>query len=254
MKLTGNTVFITGGTSGIGRGLAEALHGSGNRVIISGRRRALLDEVTSANPGMAAIELDVADPQSIARAAQTIISDHPETNVLLNNAGIMPFDDPSGIVDDAVSQSVIATNLLGPIRMTSALIEHLKTKSEATVPYTTSILAYVPIATNAVYSAAKAALHSYAMSQRFQLRDTNVRVQEIVPPWVDTDLVHKSGDPRAMALDAFVAGTLSALGGDDPEIILDVARPLRANAGADEHALVHAFNESIADQPIPVAA
>jgi uncharacterized oxidoreductase len=254
MKLTGNTIFITGGTSGIGRGLAEALHGLGNRVVISGRRRALLDEVTRANPGMAAIELDITDPASIVRAAHTIIRDFPDTNVLFNNAGIMPFDDPAGTIDDAVANGVIATNLLGPIRMTSALIEHLKAQPAATVLYTSSVLAFVPLATNAVYSATKAALHSYALSQRFQLRGTSVRVQEIAPPWVDTDLIHKSGDPRAMPLGAFITQTMAALASDDPEIIVDAVKPLRSNPGADEHALIDAFNQSIADHPIPVAA
>lgn len=254
MKLTGNTVFITGGTSGIGRGLAEALHRLGNRVIISGRRRALLDEIVAANPGMAAIELDIADPASIARAADVLVRDFPDTNVLLNNAGIMPFDDAAGPLDDAVTQQLIATNLLGPIRMTAALIEHLKAQPEATVLYTTSVLAFVPLATNAVYSATKAALHSYALSQRFQLRDSSVRVQEIAPPWVDTDLIHKSGDPRAMPLDAFIEQTLAALASDSPEVLVEAVKPLRDNPGAGEHALVDAFNRSIVANPIPVAA
>lgn len=252
MKLTGNTIFITGGTSGIGRGLAEALHALGNKVIVSGRRRALLDEVTAANPGMAAIELDINDPAGIEHAAAIIQRDFPETNVLFNNAGIMPFDDTSAPVDDAAAQGVITTNLLGPIRMTSALIEHLKTRPEATILYTSSVLAFVPLATNAVYSATKAALHSYALTQRFQLLDTSVRVQEIAPPWVDTDLIYKSGDPRAMQLVPFVEQTIAALAKDDPEVIVDAIRPLRDNPGADEHALVHAFNQSIVDNPIPI--
>lgn len=254
MKLTGNTIFITGGTSGIGRALAEALHKRGNQVIISGRRRALLDTVTAANPGMAAIELDISDPISIGRAAQSIMRDFPATNVLLNNAGIMPFDDAAAQIDDDVAQGLLTTNLLGPIRMTSALIEHLKAQPEATILYTSSVLAFVPLATNAIYSATKAALHSYALSQRFQLRDTGVRVQEIAPPWVDTDLIYKSGDPRAMPLDDFIEQTMVALGSDDFEILVDAVKPLRDNPGAQEHVFVHAFNQSVADNPIPVAA
>ncbi|KAK0341158.1 hypothetical protein LTR94_027567 [Friedmanniomyces endolithicus] len=254
MKLTGNTIFITGGTSGIGRALAEALHKRGNQVITSGRRRALLDAVTAANPGMAAIELDITDPISIGRAAQSIMRDFPATNVLLNNAGIMPFDDAAAQIDDDMAQGLLTTNLLGPIRMTSSLIEHLKAQPEATILYTSSVLAFVPLATNAIYSATKAALHSYALSQRFQLRDTGVRVQEIAPPWVDTDLIYKSGDPRAMPLDDFIEQTMVALGSDDFEILVDAVKPLRDNPGAQEHALVHAFNQSIADNPIPVAA
>ncbi|MCH8686311.1 SDR family oxidoreductase [Pedomonas mirosovicensis] len=254
MKLTGNTIFVTGGTSGIGRGLAEALHRLGNKIIISGRRRALLNEIIAVNPGMAAIELDINDPASIKRAAETIIRDFPETNVLFNNAGIMPFDDVAGPIDDATAQGVITTNLLGPIRMSSALIEHLKAQPEATILYTSSVLAFVPLATNAIYSATKAALHSYALSQRFQLRGTGVRVQEIAPPWVDTDLIYKSGDPRAMPLEDFIVQTIAALGTDAPEILVEAVKPLRDNPGASEHALVHAFNQGIVDHPIPVGS
>lgn len=254
MKLTDNTIFITGGTSGIGRALAEALHRLGNQVIISGRRRALLDEVTAANPGMAAIDLDVSDPASIAAAAQEAVARFPKLNVLFNNAGFMPFDDPAGAVDDAMLDRLSATNFLGPIRMSAALVDHLKAQPEATILYTTSVLAYVPLAGNAAYSATKAALHSYALSQRFALRDTSVRVQEIAPPWVDTDLIYKSGDPRAMPLDAFVEQTLAALAGEDPEVLVEAVRPLRDNVGAGEHGLVHAFNQSLVDNPIPVGA
>lgn len=254
MKLSGNTIFITGGTSGIGRGLAEAFYRLGNTVIISGRREHLLKTVTEANPGMAALTLDVTDPESIATAAETLIRTYPDLNVVFNNAGFMPFDDVSGPVDDQIAQDLITTNLLGPIRVTSALIDHLKTRPEATILYTSSVLAFVPLAGNAIYSATKAALHSYAMSQRFQLRNTNVRVQEIAPPWVDTDLIYKSGDPRAMPLTDFVAQTLSALVTEDYEVLVDAIRPLRDNPGANEHALFEAFNQSLVENPIPVGA
>ena len=254
MKLTGNTIFITGGTSGIGPAFAEAFHRLGNTVIIAGRRKALLDEVTRAHPGMEALLLDVSDPDSIQAAAETLIARHPDLNVVFNNAGFMPFDDVSGPIDDDVAQALIATNLLGPIRVTSALIDHLKTRPAATLLYTTSVLAFVPIASNAIYSATKAALHSFALSQRFQLRDTAVRVQEIAPPWVDTDLIYKSGDPRAMPLPDFIEQTLKALATDDPEVIVDAIRPLRDNPGANEHAFVDAFNRSIVANPIPVGA
>src|ERR1700689_5401646 len=126
MKLSGNAIFITGGTSGIGRALAEALHKLGNQVIISGRRKGHLAEVTKANPGMQSIELDVADPGSIELVAKKLIAEYPKLNVLINNAGIMQIDDAAGAIDDSVLVSIVTTNLLGPIRMTSALIEHLK--------------------------------------------------------------------------------------------------------------------------------
>ena len=252
MKLTDNTLFITGGTSGIGRALAEAFHRLGNQVIIGGRRKALLDEVTAANPSMQAIEFDVSSLASIEAAAATLKARFPTLNVLINNAGIMPFDDAGGTIDDQVSRSILDTNLLGPIRLTSALIDLLKAQPSATIIHNTSVLAYVPLAVTAVYSASKAALHSYAMSQRFMLRDTSVRVQEIAPPWVDTDLVKKSGDPRAMPLEAFIAETMAKLAGDEEEIIVESVKPLRDNPGANEHALVNGFNAALIANPIPV--
>lgn len=252
MKLTHNTIFITGGASGIGRGLAEAFHQRGNKVIIGGRRKALLDQVVAANPGMEAIELDVADPASIDAAAQTLMARYPSLNVLINNAGIMPFDDAGGVLDDALTRTLVDTNLLGPIRLSSALIEHLKRQPQATIIHNTSVLAFVPLAATAVYSATKAALHSYAMSQRFMLRDTSVNVQEIAPPWVDTDLVKKSGDPRAMPLDAFIAETMEGLTQDGEEVVVAAIQGFRANPGPGEYPLFNGFNAEMTVNPIPV--
>ncbi|MCW2318799.1 putative oxidoreductase [Rhodoblastus acidophilus] len=252
MQITGNTIFITGGASGIGRGLAEAFFARGNTVVIGGRRKALLEEVAAANPGMGFIEMDVENPASIAAAATELTARYPALNVLINNAGIMPFDNAGGQIDEAVARRIVDTNLLGPILMTSALIEHLKRQPRATIIHNTSILAYLPLAPTAVYSATKAALHSYALSQRFMLRDTSVKVQEIAPPWVDTDLIKRSGDPRAMPLDAFIAQTMAGLETEDEEVIVEAARPLRANQGPNEHALINGFNASLIANPIPV--
>lgn len=252
MHMNGNTIFITGGTSGIGRALAEAFHELGNKVIVAGRRKALLDEVSAANPGIDGVVLDVADPEDIKRAAREVIERYPSVNVLINNAGIMPFDDASQRIDNVKARSIIDTNLLGPILLTSEFIEHLKKRPQATIIHNTSVLAYLPLASTAVYSATKAALHSYAMAQRFQLRDTSVRVQEIAPPWVDTDLIKKSGDPRAMPLDAFISKTMAGLATDAEEVIVEEIRALRDNPGSGEHALFNAFNQSIVANPIPV--
>src|SRR6266567_2029951 len=115
MKLSGNTIFITGGGSGIGRGLAEALHTLGNKIIIGGRRRSHLDAVIAANPGMDAVELDITDPASINHIAAKLIGRHPDLNVLINNAGIMLPDAAAGRIDDALMVATIATNLMGPI-------------------------------------------------------------------------------------------------------------------------------------------
>jgi uncharacterized oxidoreductase len=247
MKLSGNTIFITGGGSGIGRGLAEALHQRGNKVIIGGRRRSHLDEVVAANPGMAAIELDITDAASIERVAAQLVKDYPDLNVLINNAGVMQPDTAAGRVDDALMVSTITTNLMGPIRMTSALIDHLKTKNDAVVAYTSSVLAFVPLAVTAVYSSTKAALHSYIMSQRFMLRDTTVRVLEIAPPWVRTDLMNSREAEQAMPLDAYIDETIEVLGTDANEVLVEGAKLFRSNPGPGEHDLVNGFNAQMVE-------
>jgi uncharacterized oxidoreductase len=246
VKLSGNTIFITGGGSGIGRGLAEALHKLGNKVIVGGRRRSHLDAVIAANPGMAAVELDIADPASINQVAAKLIAEHPDLNVLINNAGIMQPDAASCHIDDAQMVATVTTNLMGPIRLTSALIDHLKGKSDAVVAYTSSVLGFVPLAATAVYSSTKAALHSYILSQRFMLRDTSVRVLEIAPPWVRTELMNSQEAEQAMPLGQFIEETIAVLRTDADEILVDAAKPLRANAGANEHALVNRFNTKMA--------
>ena len=243
MNLTGNTIFITGGGSGIGRGLAEALHRLGNRVIISGRRKGHLEATTRANPGMQSVELNVEDPASIASVSRRLVADYPKLNVLINNAGIMQVDDAAGVIDDAVLTSTVTTNLLGPIRLTSALIEHLKKQEKAAVIYNTSVLGYVPLALTAVYSSTKAALHTYALSQRYKLRGTSVSVLEIVPPWVQTDLMNSNEEPRAMPLKEFIDETIKVLGTDAEEILVERAKLLRNNPGPNEGAFVTQFND-----------
>jgi uncharacterized oxidoreductase len=138
--------------------------------------------------------------------------------------------------------ATIATNLMGPIRMTSALIEHLKGKPDAVVAYTSSVLGFVPLAPTAIYSATKAALHSYVLSQRFLLRDAAIRVLEIAPPWVRTELMNSQEAEQAMTLEEFIDETVAVLGTDADEILIDAAKPLRANVGPNEHGFVNAFN------------
>jgi uncharacterized oxidoreductase len=249
MKLTGNTVFITGGGSGIGRALAQAFHQRGNKVIISGRRKTNLAATIEANPGMDSIELDIADPASIRRVSAELISKYPNLNVLINNAGIMQIDDVAGDVNDELIASTIATNLLGPIRLTGALVEHLKKQESAAVLNVSSVLGFVPMAMAAAYSSTKAALHSYSQSLRFKLRNTKVRVLEIIPPWVRTELLNSSEESRAMPLDEFLQETMEALGTDADEIMVARARFLRDQAGPNESAFVNTFNEQLEVQP-----
>ena len=213
MKMNGNTILVTGGGTGIGRALAEALHDAGNIVIVAGRRAEPLDAVVASNPGMHAFVLDVADPAAIASVSQRIAAEHPALNVLINNAGIMQTENVlSDPVDLAVAEATVVTNLLGPIRLTAALLPLLRTQAAATVVNVTSGLAFVPRADTPTYSATKAAMHSYSQSLRHLLRETAVRVIELVPPLVATDLTPGQRDnPRAMPLGAFIAESMALL-------------------------------------------
>jgi len=243
MRLTGNTVFITGGGSGIGRGLAEAFHKQGNQVIISGRRKGHLAETIKANPGMQSVELDVQDAASISSVANKLVRDHPKLNVLINNAGIMQADDVAGVVDEVVLVPTITTNLIGPIRMTSALIDHLKKQEAAAVINVSSVLGFVPLAMTAVYSSTKAALHSYSLSLRFKLKGSSVKVLELAPPWVRTDLMNSNEAEQAMPLAEFIDETMAVLATDAEEVLVERARMLRNNPGPGEHAFVNQFND-----------
>lgn len=211
MTLTQNTILITGGGSGIGRGLAEAFHALGNQVIIAGRRKHLLEKTAAANPGMQFRVLDQDDAGKIRTFAAQLISDFPGLNVLVNNAGIQRLEDmTSGLVDDA--ETTITTNLLGPIRLTGALLPTLMTRAQSAILNVTSGLAFVPFAMIPTYCATKAALRSYTQSLRYQLRNTPVQVIEIIPPWVQTELQGERGmNPKAMPLDEYIAETMSIL-------------------------------------------
>jgi uncharacterized oxidoreductase len=232
MQTTGNTILITGGGSGIGRGLAEAFHRQGNQVIISGRRAAALAEVAAANPGMAAFTVDMADPASINALAAQVIAAHPALNAVINNAGIMVNEDILAAPDYlATAEATIATNLLGPIRLTAALLPHLLAQAKASVLTVSSGLAFVPMGATPTYSATKAAIHSYSQALRHQLRNTGVEVIEIVPPYVQTFLqgAHQASDPHAMPLGAYLAETMALLAGkpENGEVLVQRVHPLR---------------------------
>jgi uncharacterized oxidoreductase len=237
MKTTGNTIVITGGGSGIGRGLAEALHKKGNTVIIAGRRQKALDAVTTANPGMKSLVLDVADPASIAAFAAKVAKDYPKTNVLLNNSGIMqPEDLTAPQFDLATAEATVATNLLGPIRLTAALLPVLRAQAHSTVIMVTSGLAFIPLAFAPTYCATKAAIHSYAESMRHQFRGSNLEVLELAPPYVATELMGEgqANDPRAMPLGEFLREVMQILEAvpASGEILVERVKPLR-NAAAN---------------------
>lgn len=249
MEMTGNTILITGGGSGIGRGLAEAFHGLGNQVIIAGRRRQALDETTSANPGMRSAVLDVESAGAIESFAAQLLKDHPALNAVIHNAGIMRLEDvKSGRVADA--EAIVTTNLLGPIRLTAALLPHLLAQPRATLMTVTSGLAFVPLSPTPTYCATKAAVHSYTQSLRYQLRGSSVQVIELPPPYVQTELMgpHQAADPRAMPLDEFIAEVMSILTSspEATEILVEQVKAMRfAEKSGEYDAFFKSFNDTM---------
>jgi uncharacterized oxidoreductase len=212
MNTTGNTILITGGGSGIGRGLAEVLQAQGNQVIIAGRRKAALETTAAANPGMKFLTLDIEDAAAIRAFAAKVAAEFPALNVLINNAGIMRTENVLEQQEDLSDvEAIVTTNLLGPIRLTAALLPHLRKQAHSTIINVSSGLAFVPLALTPTYSATKAALHSYTCSLRYQLKDTTTEVLEIIPPYVQTDLLGGAEDPRAMPLKDFIAQTIEIL-------------------------------------------
>lgn len=211
MQLTGNTILITGGTSGIGLGLAQRFHAVGNTVIIAGRREQLLRSITAEHPGMDSVVLDVADPASIRRGFATVTAAHPELNVVVNNAGIMLPEDLTDPGHADVAEATVTTNLLGPIRVLTEFLPYLLTRPSAVVMNSSSGLAFVPLPLTPTYSATKAAIHSYTESLRVQLAGTGVEVLELVPPAVQTDLMGQAASGQGMPLEQFLTEVIEIL-------------------------------------------
>jgi uncharacterized oxidoreductase len=253
MKSTGNTILITGGGSGIGRGLAEAFHKLGNNVIIAGRRQQVLDETVAANSGMASVTLNIEDASNIRTFAQKLTKDFPALNVVIHNAGIMRPDNllehPEHVAD---AEAIITTNLLGPIRLTAALLPQLKKQPHATIMTVSSGLAFVPLALTPTYCATKAAIHSWSESLRYQLQSTNIQVVELAPPYVQTELMGagQAADPRAMPLKDYLAEVINIIQSQPnaTEILVERVKPLRfaASNGQEKYdAFFKQFNDAM---------
>ena len=250
MHMSGNTILITGGGSGIGRALAEAFHARGNQVVVAGRRQAALDEVAAANPGLRTAALDMDDANSIRRVAAQLAQEVPALNAVIHNAGVMRAERlRDGDVADA--EATVATNLLGPIRLTAALLPALLAQPRAAILTVSSGLAFVPLSLNPTYCATKAAIHSYTQSLRTQLKDTAVQVIELVPPYVRTGLTgeRQASDPAAMPLPDYIAETMALLDAhpDATEILVErVKRQRFAEASGDYAGFYTTFNDAMA--------
>ncbi|CAM5238596.1 SDR family oxidoreductase [Streptomyces fumanus] len=247
MNLSGHTVFIPGATSGIGLALALELHARGNTVVIGGRRTGLLAEIAARHPGIDTVRIDTSDAASITAAAAEVLARHPDLDVLVTMAGVMRVEDwhdPASFL--ASAEEVVTTNVLGPIRLIAAFIEHLRSRPRATVLTVSSGLAFVPLSATPSYNASKAAIHMLSESIRLQLADTGVEVLELVPPSVRTALLPGQEDNElAMPLDEFVAEVMELLRDrpDAGEILVERVKFLRhAEARGDYDKVVQTLN------------
>lgn len=249
MQISGNTVFIPGSTSGIGLALALALAERGNTVIVGGRRTDLLEKIAAEHPGIDTVRIDTSDPASIRETVEQVVTRHPDLNVLVTMAGVMRVEDwrdPASFLDSA--ESIVTTNLLGPIRLVAALIGHLQKQPAATIMTVSSGLAFVPLAVTPSYNATKAAIHMLSESLRLQLAGTSVEVVELVPPAVRTSLLPgQENSEFAMPLDDFVAEVVHLLETrpDATEVLVERVGFLRhAEARGDYDQVVATLNDA----------
>ncbi|WP_285042094.1 SDR family NAD(P)-dependent oxidoreductase [Plantibacter sp. LMC-P-059a] len=247
MQITGNTVFIPGATSGIGLALARRLHSAGNTVIVGGRRTELLESIDADEPGLHTVRIDTADPASIEAAAAQVIAEHPELNVLITMAGVMRGEDWTAPDFVATAEEIITTNVLGPIRLIGAFIEHLRSRPDATIMTVSSGLAFTPLRVTPTYNASKAAIHMLSESIRLQLASTTVHVVELVPPAVRTSLMPgQETSDFAMPLDAYVDEVMELIEAqpDATEILVENVKFLRfAEARGDYAQTVATVNQ-----------
>ncbi|MCF4136354.1 SDR family NAD(P)-dependent oxidoreductase [Streptomyces sp. Tue 6430] len=249
MNITGNTVFIPGATSGIGLALALELRARGNTVVVGGRRAGLLERIAAEHPGIGTVRIDTTDAASIASAAKEVLANHPDLNVLVTMAGVMNIEDwrdPASFL--ASAESTVATNVLGPIRLIAAFVEHLQAQPDATIMTVSSGLAFTPLKVTPSYNASKAAIHMLSESVRLQFAGTSVKVVELVPPAVRTALLPGHEDNElAMPLDEFVAETVALLEArpDAKEIQVERVKFLRhGEARGDYDRVVATINAS----------
>ena len=247
MKMTNNTILITGGGSGIGRALAEAFHKLGNQVIIAGRSSGKLDETKAANSGIESFNVDIASLESIKSLASKVTAQYPSLNTVIHCAGVMIAEDLLNGKNFQTDEATVNTNLLGPIRLTEELLPVLKKQSNAAILIVSSGSAFVPMAMTPTYSATKAALHSYTESLRYQLRQTAIQVIELIPPYVATYLMgdYQANDPNAMPLGEYISETMGILKTqpDATEVLVERVRPLRYSAQEGQEKYERFFKE-----------
>jgi uncharacterized oxidoreductase len=255
MKLSGNTILITGGTSGIGLELTRQLSQRQNTILVTGRDPKKLREIQEHFPGVQTYQSDVSDPAAIASLYQRVTHDFPDLNVLINNAGVMRQLRLGEQHDLQDIGREIEVDLLGPVRMVEQFLPFLKTKRHAAIINTSSLLAFVPMASAPIYCAAKAGIHSYTQSLRIQLHNTNVQVFELAPPATTTPLLENLGSdtlnsqsPVVMQLDKMVSVALKRLEKDTDEIRPGMTNVMKWMSRVAPNLMLSQLNKSVAQE------
>jgi uncharacterized oxidoreductase len=233
MQISGNTILITGGASGIGFALARRFLDAGSRVIACGRREAKLQEAKGIDRRLETVVADVSTAAGRTALVEQVLAQFPGLNVLVNNAGIQRRVRLADQEPWEATRDELAINLGAPIHLTRLVLPHFATLTRAAILNITSGLAFAPLARTPVYSATKAALHSFTLSLRHQLRDTTVDVIEIAPPAVDTDLGGPGLHTFGVNVDEFADGIFARLGGDEVEIGYGFGEQARTATRAD---------------------
>ncbi len=232
MKMTGNTILITGGTSGIGFSFAEEFLRLENKVIICSRSENRLNAVKQKHPQIITKVCDVSVAEQREELCKWVLQNYPDTNVLINNAGVQLLTDLTKPVNLNAVRQEVDTNFIAPVHLTSLFIQHLITKTDPVIINISSGLGFAPIARVPVYCATKAAIHSLTLSLRYQLKDTPVKVFEIIPPTTNTELGHEWGKDQSQAhaipVSEFIKEAMEAIKGDNLEAAIGQAKGLRA--------------------------
>lgn len=251
MEVSNNTILITGGTSGIGWAFAEKFLEAGSKVIICGRRAERLQALSEKYANLFTKTCDISKASEREELANWILKNHLDTNILMNNAGIQLNSDLTNPVDLSRIYSEIDISFVAPIHLTSLLAQHLSARPEAAVINISSGLAFVPLAFMPVYCATKAALHSLTLSLRHQLKNTSVKVFEIIPSAVDTELGHdrredKTQSHGGLPIADFIAEAMEALKNDVLEAPIGMSKGFHAN----REALFEQMNGQV-ETPLP---
>lgn len=232
MQMTNNTILITGGTSGIGLAFAKAFSAKGNKVIICGRRKNVLEDIHTVHPEIAVVTCDVNEETDRKALFAWVAKHYPQTNILINNAGFTRLYDLNDAIDTADITEEVNTNLIAPIHLSSLFAKHLSQQDNAAIINISSGLGFTPSAKMPVYSATKAAIHSYSLSLRHQLKDAGVSVFEIIPPALHTEFSQRGNydntSSRPITLEEFLPAAMAALETDKYEAPIGMAEKMHA--------------------------